>query len=207
MSGRVSTSLLPWQGNEVRYSWNSPTCAWAWIRPKCQRNGFGVPLLRKRNIWSRNLPAWSEKRRSGVFSFLAIQRWRLRYKDTQLCLAKTRRPDAFLAKMALQRIHRHTGEAQVQVHLQSTDIHNRLQSRRHLCQPCHPPQLATILEHNVPTWSISRLDILNDIHLIPVLNFPILMHLPRVARIIQILIQIRWLMKEHSLVSMLSVVW
>jgi len=28
ISCRFSTCLLPWQGKEVRYSWNSPTCAW-----------------------------------------------------------------------------------------------------------------------------------------------------------------------------------
>jgi hypothetical protein len=28
MSCRFSTCLQLWQGEEVRYSWNSPTCAW-----------------------------------------------------------------------------------------------------------------------------------------------------------------------------------
>jgi len=39
-SCRYSTCLLQWQGNEVVYSWNSPTCAWPWTWPKCPKNGF-----------------------------------------------------------------------------------------------------------------------------------------------------------------------
>jgi len=45
------------------------------------------------------------------------------------------------------------------------------------------------------------------IYLFPVLNFLLLMHLPRIASTIQISIHICWLMKEHPLVSTLSAVW
>jgi len=38
-----STCLLWWQGREVVYIWNSPTCAWPWIWPKWPKAGFCAP--------------------------------------------------------------------------------------------------------------------------------------------------------------------
>ena len=37
---RFSTCLLLWQGKEVGYSWNSPTCTWRGIWPKWPQEGL-----------------------------------------------------------------------------------------------------------------------------------------------------------------------
>jgi len=55
--------------------------------------------------------------------------------------------------------------------------------------------------------SICQPDMPIHIHLFPVLNCWLSMHLPRIASTIQILIQICRLMKQHPLVSTLSGVW
>jgi len=75
ISCTYSTCLLLWQGKQVGYSWNGPTCASPRIRPKWQHTGCCVPQERKRNIGSRNLAPKSEKRRSRVLSILGIK-WR-----------------------------------------------------------------------------------------------------------------------------------
>ena len=77
ISCRFSTCLLLWQGSEVGYSWNSPTCAWYWIWPKWPKVGFRALQWRECRIWSRNPAPKSEKRRCGVLSFKGIKRWRL----------------------------------------------------------------------------------------------------------------------------------
>jgi len=171
MSCRFSTSLQLWQGKEVGYSWNSPTCAWRWICPKWPKKAFCVPQLRKRNISLRNHAPRSEKRRSGVLSFLDIERWRLRYKDTWQCYVITKRPAAFLAKMAPQRICRHAGDAKEQVHLPSPDAECGLQRPLHLCPACHPAQPVTLPELNRLKLSICRPDIRIRKQLFPVRNF------------------------------------
>jgi len=38
-----STCLLRWQGKDVVYSWNSPTCAWPWTWAKWPKKGFRAP--------------------------------------------------------------------------------------------------------------------------------------------------------------------
>jgi len=70
---RFSTCPLLWQGQEVGYSWNSPTCTWCWIWRKWPKEGFRTPQLRKPNSWSRNLTLRSENRQRGVLSFLGLQ--------------------------------------------------------------------------------------------------------------------------------------
>jgi len=42
ISCQYSTCLIWWQGREVMYSWNSPTCAWLWTLPKWPKDGFCV---------------------------------------------------------------------------------------------------------------------------------------------------------------------
>jgi len=165
--------------------------------------GFHAPESRKWNIWSRNLGLRSKKRECGVLSLRGIKRWRLRWKDTRLCFINTTHPDAFLAKIAPRRICRQAGDATEQVHLHPPYA----DSWWHLCPAPHLPQWVTIPELKVPKWSICWPDMRIHIHLVPVQNFPILMHLPRIASTIQILIQIRWLMEEHPLVCTLSIVW
>jgi len=199
MSCRFSTCLQLWQGKEVGYSWDSPTCAWRWIWPKWPKKAFHAPQSRKRNILLRNHAPRSKKRRSGVLSFLGTKRWRLRYKDTRQCFIKTKRPAAFIAKMATQTIRRHAGDMKEQVHLHLTDAESGLQSWLHHCPERHPPQPVTLPEFNLLKSLICLPDIRIRMHLIPVWNFSMM----RIPSTIPILIQICWLMK----VSTLSVVW
>jgi len=149
MSCTFSTCQQLWQGKEVGYSWNSPTCAWPWIWPKWPKKAFRVPQSSKRNILLRNHAPRSEKRRTGVLSFLGTKRWRLRYKDTRQCFVKTKRPAAFQAKMAPQRIGRDAGDAKEQVHLHPTDAESGLQSGLCHCPARHPPQQLTLLKFNL----------------------------------------------------------
>jgi len=199
MSCRFSTCLQLWQGKEVGYSWNSPTCAWRWIWPKWPKKAFHAPQLRIRNTSLRNDPPRSEKRRSGVLSLLGTKSWRLRYKDTQQCFIKTKRPAAFLAKMVPQRIRRHAGDAKEQVHLHQTDAESGLHSRLHHCPAHHLPLQVTLPEIILRKSSICLPDIRIRMQLIPVRNFSMM----RKPSTLPILIQICWLMK----VSTLSVVW
>jgi len=200
MSCRFSTCLQLWQGKEVGYSWNSPTCAWHWIWPKWPNKAFHAPQLRKRNISYRNHTPRSEKKRSGMLSFLGTKRWRLRYKDIRQCFVKSKCPAAFLAKMALQRIRRHAGHTREQVHLHPPNAESGLQSRLHLHQARHPPQPVTLPELKLLKSSLCRPDIRIRIQLFPGRNISMMMRIPST---IPILIQICWPMK----VSTLSVVW
>jgi len=199
MSCKFSTSLQLWQGKEVRCSWNSATCAWRWIWPKWPMKSFGSPQSRKQSTLLRNHALRSERRWSGVLSFLGTKWWRLQYKDTRQCFVKTKCPAAFLDKTALHRIRRHAGDAKNQVHLHPTDAEIGLQSPLHHCPTCHPPQPVTLPEFNPLKSSICPPDIGIRIQLFPVWNFSMM----RKPSTIPILIQICWLMK----VSKLSVVW
>jgi len=149
MSRRFSICLQLWQGKEVGYSWNSPTCAWRWIWPKWPEKAFHAPQSRRRNTWLRNHAPRFEKRRCGVLSFLRPKRWRLRYTDTWQCSVKTKRPAAFPAKMAPHRIRRHNGDAKEQVHLHPTDAESGLQRPLQHCRAHHPPQPITFPAFNV----------------------------------------------------------
>jgi hypothetical protein len=149
----------------------------------------------------------SEMRRSGALSILGITGWGQQWKFTRLYFIKITRPDAILAKIAPETICRHAGDTKELVHLHGTNTDSRLHSQCILYTKWSPPPLVTIPEFNYPTSSICQLVIPFHIHLIPELNFSILMHLPRIASTGQILIQMPWLMKEHRLVSTPSVVW
>jgi len=199
MSCRFSTCLQLSQGKEVRYSWNSPTCAWRWLWPKWPKKAFRAPQLKKRNMSDRNHATRSEKKRCGALSFLGTKWWRLQYTDTRQCFVKTKRLAAFLSKMALQRIRRHSGQAKEQVHLHLPNAESGFQSGLHLCQARHPPQPVTVAELNLLKSSISRSDIRIRIRPFPGRNILKMMRIPST---IPILIQICWLMK----VSTLSVV-
>jgi len=88
--------------------------------------------------------------------------------------------------MATPSIRRHAGDAKEQVHFHPTYAESRLQSRRHLCPECQPPQLRTISELKVSKSSICRPDMHFHIHLFHMLNCLVLVHLPRVASLMQI---------------------
>jgi len=200
MSCRFSTCLQLWQGKEVGYNWNNPTCAWHCIWPKWPKKAFRAPQYRKHIISFRNHPLRSKKRRSGVLSFLGIYRWRLRYNDTRQCFIKTKRPAAFLATMGPQRICRHSGDPEEQVHLHPSKAESWLQSRLHLCLARHLPQPVILLELNLLKSSICRPHIRIRIQLFLVRNFSMMMRIPSN---IPIVIQICRLMK----VRIRSVVW
>jgi len=85
---------------------------------------------------------------------------------------------------------RHAGNTQEQVNLHLTDTDSRLPSGCHRCPECHLPQLVTIPKLNIPKLSIRQLHMHIHIHLYLSLNFLLLMHLPRIASTIQIVIQI-----------------
>ena len=200
MSCRFWTCLQLWQGKEVGYSWNSPICAWRWIWPKWPKKAFRAPRLRKQNISYRNHTPRFEKKRSGVLSFVGTKRWRLRYKDTRQCFVKTNSLATFLAKMAPQRIRRHSGHTKEQVHLHPPDAESGHQSQLHLRQARHLPQPVTLPELNRQKSSICQPDIHIYIQLFPVKHFSMIMRIPSTIRIS---IQICWLM----MVGTLSVVW
>jgi len=170
MSCRFSTFLQLWQDKEVGYSWNSPTCAWRWILPKWPKKAFRALQSRKRNTSLRNHAPRSEKRRSGVLSFLGTTRWRPRYKDIRHWFVKTKCLAAFLAKMAPQGIRRHSGDTKEQVHLHPIDAESKLRSRLHHCPACHPPQLVRLPEFNHLKSSICPPDIRIRKQLFPVRN-------------------------------------
>jgi len=199
MSCRFLTCLQLWQGKEVGYNCNSPTCAWCWIWPKWPKNAIRGLQLRKRNNTLRNTVPRSEKRKS-VVCFLAIQRWRLGYKDTRQYFVITKRPAAFLGKMASQRIRRHAGDTKDQVNLPPPNTECGLPSRLHLRPACHPLQLVTLAGLNCLKSSIYRPDIGICVQLFRVRNFSMILRIPS---LILILIQIWWMM----MVSTLSVVW
>jgi len=178
MSCWFSTCLQLWQGKEVGYTWNSPRCAWCWIWPKWPKKAFRTPQLRKRNISLRMHASRNKKRRSGVLSLLGTKWWRLRYKDTQECFFITKRPAAFLAKMATHRIRRHAGHPKEQVHLHPPDAESGFQSRLHLCPACHPPQQVTAPELNLLKSWIWQSDIHIPIQLFPVQNISKIMRIP-----------------------------
>jgi len=194
MSCRFSTCLEQWLGKEVGYSWNSPTCTWHWIWPKWRKN-FHVPQSRKRNISLWNNAPRSEKRWCGVLSFLGTNRWRLRYKESRQCFFKAKRPAAFRARMAPQRIRRHVGEAMEDVHLYPTDAQSGLQCGLHSFPACHTPQTVTLLEFELLKSSIWLPDIRIQIQLFRVRNFSMI----TIPSTILISIQIFWLMKVTTL--------
>jgi len=78
---------------------------------------------------------------------------------------------------------------------------------RHLHLERDQSQLVTLREFKVPKTTECHLDMCIWILLCPALNFTILMHMPRIASAIKILIQICWLIKEHPLLSKLYGVW
>ena len=200
MSCRFSTCLQLWQAKEVGYSWNSPTCAWRWIGPKWPKKAFRAAQLRKRNISLRNHAPRSEKRRSGVFSFLERKGWRMPYKDTRQCFVKTKRPAAFLAKMVRQRICRHSGHWKEQLHHRPPFAENGFHSRLHLCPARHPPLPVTLPELNLLISSISWQDIRIRIQLFRVRNF---------SKMISMLSRMPMMIQRCRLmkVNTLSVVW
>jgi hypothetical protein len=92
--------------------------------------------------------------------------------------------------MALQRFGRQPGDANQQVHLHPTDTDSKPHSRHYLCPNRHLPQSVTLLYLNITKTSICWLDRHIHMHLFPVLNVLLLMHLPGIASTMQSVIQI-----------------
>jgi len=100
-----------------------------------------------------------------------------------------------------------TGDVKAQVHLSQSHTDSRHQNRRHSHPKHQLIDLVTMRQLMYPKSNVCHLDMCIYIHLFPVLNFSIMMHMPRIARVIMMSIQICWLMKEHPLVSRLSAAW
>ena len=132
---------------------------------------------------------------------------RLRWNDTWLWFMEIKPTAAFVAKMAQQRICRHTGGAKAWVHLDPSDSDSRHMTRRHIHPKCHLCHPVTLRELTLPKSKVYHPDMYIHILHFPALNFSIVMHMPRIASTIQIIFQICWLLQEHPLVSTLSAVW
>jgi len=174
---------------------------------KMANEGFRGPQWTKRKSYSRNLGLKSKKRRCSKWSFRGMTMWRLWWKDTRLCLEKIKRTAAFLANMAQHRIPRNTGGAKAWVTVQESNWESRHQNRRHICLERHQCHLVTMKELTYLNSKVCHPDMCIWILLFPALNFSLLMHMPRIASAIKILIQICWLMGQYPLVSTLSAVW
>jgi len=109
--------------------------------------------------------------------------------------------------MAQHRIPRHAGDAKSRVQRIQSDSDSRHQHRRHIHPKCHLFHPATMRQLMSRKSEVYHPDMCIYIRLFPVLNFSILMHMPRIASAIKILIQICWLIKKHPLVSTLSAAW
>jgi hypothetical protein len=77
---------------------------------------------------------------------------------------------AFLENIAPQRIPRHPGEIEAQVHIHPTDADSRLKSRRQLCSARHLRQPGKNPKLSVPKLSICRPDMHILIHPLHVQN-------------------------------------
>jgi hypothetical protein len=109
--------------------------------------------------------------------------------------------------MAQQKICRHDGYPNEQAHLNPTDADTRLQRRHQFSPQCHLAQLVSIPKLNFPKLSICHSDMRIHLFNLPVLNLGLSVYRPRIASTIQMLMQICWLIKEHTPVSRLSAVW
>jgi hypothetical protein len=107
-------------------------------------------------------------------------------KGTQLCFGKFRRMAAFLAKMALHRIHRQAGEVKAQVHNHQNDKKSRQQNQRHILLKCHRFHPVTMAQRTYPKSKVCHQNMYISILLFQVLKFSILIHMPKIASVIKI---------------------
>jgi len=92
--------------------------------------------------------------------------------------------------MPPRRIRRQNGGTTEQVYIRPPDIDRQQHNRRHLCPECHLCHLVPMRQLNVPKSTICHPDMCIYTLLFPELNVSILMHMPRIASQIQIIIQI-----------------
>ena len=133
--------------------------------------------------------------------------WRLRWKDTQLCCGKIRQTAAILTTMAQHRIPTQAGDAEARVHLHQSKSDSRQRNRRHILPKRHLFHRVTMRQLTYPKSQVCHPAMYVSILLSPLLNLSIMVHMPRIACMIKISIQICWLMKEHTLVNTLSAAW
>jgi len=157
-------------------------------------------LMEKPNTHVREEKKWG-------LGFQGMKMWRLRRKDSQLWLVKLKWMPAFLDQMAQYSICSNAEGAKAWVHLDETDSGSWHQNRRHIHPECHLYHLVTLREPTLPKSKVCHLDMCIYILHFPVLNFSILMHMPRITSTMKILFQICWLMKEHPQIITLSAVW
>ena len=155
ISCRFSTCLLLWQGMEVVHGWNSLICAWHQIWPKWWNAGINALQCTKRNILSRNLMPESKMHNSGVSGFEYINGWKLRqHKTWQYCM-KTSLTDTFIAKISLETLYRHSGDAK----WPGEPAHKRHRNR--ITEParplCRTPTLHAILPMPISNYAGAKL--------------------------------------------------
>jgi len=133
--------------------------------------------------------------------------WRLWWKDTWPWFVLIKWAAASLANMAQHRMRRHAADVEAWLHLDPTNSDSRHQNWHHLhpeCHLCNPVELSDLM---LLKSKVCYPDMCIYILHFPVLNFSILMHMPRITSAIKIWFLICWLMKEHPLVSTPSAVW
>jgi len=156
--------------------------------------------------WKHHEPK-SEKRRSGELRFLGMKMWTLRWKYNWPCFRRIKQTAAFYAKMAQDRIPRHSGGTKARVHLHQPDSDSQHQNRHHICPECHSLHLGTMRELTYQESMVCHPDMCIYIVRFPELNVLILMHMRRIASVILVSIEISWLMMERPLFSTLSAAW
>jgi len=189
------TCLLLSQGKEASYTWNSLTCALHCIWGKWPSEGFYPHQLRKRNTWSRFLAPMPDTRRSGQLGYLRNERYRLWSKDTRQWFVNINLTAAFRAKPFC----RHAGGIKEHVHLH--------QNWHHLCPEYHLCQLVLMRVLTVQKWTVCHPDIWKYIPLFWTFNYPIFMHMSRIACAIEIVFQNCRPTNEHPLVGTPFAVW
>jgi hypothetical protein len=149
----------------------------------------------------------SMMRQTGQLSWMdrPLSRWQ--YSDAQQCFNNTRRPDAVRSTIPPEWIGRDGDCWTVQMPLHPTN-NNYLPLNPYYFimkqELCHQ---MTMSELEGLQMTICHSDMCIHMLLFPVHKVSMLMHLPRIASTIQIIIQICCQNKNHPLDSILSVLW
>jgi len=93
------------------------------------------------------------------------------------------------------------------VHLHQSNSDSWQQNQHHIHPKRHLFHLVTMRQLTYPKSRVCHPDMCIYILFLPVLNFSLLMHMPRIASVIKFSIQICRLINEHPLVGTLSAAW
>jgi hypothetical protein len=95
---------------------------------KMAKEGFSCAAIEETKYLIKKPRAEVREEKKWGVKFPGHKKVKAAIKDTRQCFVITKRPAAFLAKMAPQRIRRHAGDANEQVHLPPPDAECGLQS-------------------------------------------------------------------------------